>query len=313
MSTAFVHVVVGVLRDAQQRVLMAQRRPGKHLAGMWEFPGGKVEPGEQRFAALRRELYEELGVTVIAAQPLISVRHHYPDNSVWLDVWEVTQFSGTPYSREAQPLQWLKIENLSGLDLPQADIPIVTALRLSDCYVVTPEPSEPESFLADVTHALKQGAKLLQLRAKHYPELAWRELARRAIVLIHQHDAQALFNGPLSWVTELNADGVHFTAEQLLRTRVRPQLNNKWLAASCHNVDELAHAARIAVDFVVLSPVSATSSHPEATPLGWDGFSQLMGNVNMPCYALGGVGPGDIAQARLCGARGVAGISAFRR
>lgn len=311
MSATFVHVVAGVLRDAHGRVLLAQRPTGKHLAGLWEFPGGKVEPGEQRYAALQRELHEEIGVVVNAARPLISVRHHYPDKSVWLDVWDVEQFAGEPRGRENQPLQWLAADQLSSVSMPDADVPIVRALRLPEHYAITPEPISDAQFLADVARLLEQGVKLIQLRAKHYPLPQWREMARRAATLAHQAGAQVLINTYADWVNDVGADGVHLTAAQLMQTAARPLPASTWVAASCHNAAELAHAGRIGADFAVLSPVCATRSHPDATPLGWAQFEELLRAVNMPVYALGGVERRDTSRAREYGARGIAGISAF--
>lgn len=127
-----VHVVAGVLRDAAERILLAQRPPGKHLAGGWEFPGGKVEPGETRFDTLRRELHEELGVEVQAGRPLLCVRHAYSERTILLDVWIVAQYRGEPVGQEAQALRWCPREELPHADLLPADKPIVTALRLPE-------------------------------------------------------------------------------------------------------------------------------------------------------------------------------------
>jgi 8-oxo-dGTP diphosphatase len=121
-------VVVGVLMDPQGRVLINQRLPGTHLAGFWEFPGGKLNPGEDRCAGLRRELAEELGVTVLAAEPLLTLRHDYPDKPVRLDVWRVTRYAGEPTSAEGQPLRWLAPAALSEAGLLPADAPIVETL-----------------------------------------------------------------------------------------------------------------------------------------------------------------------------------------
>ena len=121
-------VVVGIVRDDSGRVLVNQRRPGTHLAGLWEFPGGKRQLGEGREAALARELHEELGIDVVAAAPLLSLHHDYSDRRVHLDVWTVLEFTGAPRSREAQVIDWVAVGELSGLKLLPADAPIVAAL-----------------------------------------------------------------------------------------------------------------------------------------------------------------------------------------
>jgi len=121
--------MAGALFDASGRVLIAQRPPGKHMAGGWEFPGGKLMAGEAPFAGLRRELQEEIGIDVIAAEPLISYPHTYADRTVFLDLWRVTEFSGTPQSMEGQPLQFCAIDDLERVGLLEADRPMIAALR----------------------------------------------------------------------------------------------------------------------------------------------------------------------------------------
>jgi 8-oxo-dGTP diphosphatase len=130
VSPPEIHVVAGAILDAQGRVLIAQRPRGRHMAGRWEFPGGKLAPGEEPYAGLQRELAEELGVTVRAARPLIRLRHQYPDRRVFLDVWQVTAFDGEPQALESQALAWARPDELPQHDLIEADQAIVTALRL---------------------------------------------------------------------------------------------------------------------------------------------------------------------------------------
>ena len=122
--------MAGVLSDATGRVLVAQRPVGKHLAGRWEFPGGKLAKGEAPLAGLKRELIEELGLTLLAAEPLIRLHHDYHDRRVLLDVWRVTEWSGTPQSLDGQAFKWVAPDDLPAIDLLEADRPIITALRL---------------------------------------------------------------------------------------------------------------------------------------------------------------------------------------
>ncbi|MCW8846626.1 MAG: 8-oxo-dGTP diphosphatase MutT [Gammaproteobacteria bacterium] len=123
-----IHVVAGVLVRDDASVLIAKRLPGTHMAGRWEFPGGKLEPGEIPSAGLARELREELGIEVLAAEPLLHLSHQYTDRHVHLDVWLVTQYQGVPRSLEGQALQWVLPELLYGVDLLEADAPIIEAL-----------------------------------------------------------------------------------------------------------------------------------------------------------------------------------------
>jgi 8-oxo-dGTP diphosphatase len=127
--TPAVHVVAAVLRDAAGRVLIAQRPPGKHMAGYWEFPGGKIGAGESAEQALRRELAEELGVALQRCHPLLQLRHDYADRVVQLDVFVVDEYDGEPSGLEAQALRWVATAELAGQALLPADRPIVKALN----------------------------------------------------------------------------------------------------------------------------------------------------------------------------------------
>ncbi len=127
-----IHVVAGVLIDGAGRVLIAQRPAGKHLAGGWEFPGGKLEPGEARAAGLARELREELGIAIGQPRPLLRLRHAYPYGDVLLDVWVVRRYRGEPRGLDGQQLRWCRRDELAKAELLPADRPILAALRLPE-------------------------------------------------------------------------------------------------------------------------------------------------------------------------------------
>jgi 8-oxo-dGTP diphosphatase len=136
-----IHVVAGVVIDADGRVLIAQRPAGTHMAGGWEFPGGKLEPGEERLLGLARELREELGITLVGQpRPLIRVRHAYPSREVLLDMWVVKRYNGKVRGLDGQALRWCSQEELERTELLPADRPIVRALRLPERLR---EPSSP--------------------------------------------------------------------------------------------------------------------------------------------------------------------------
>ena len=124
-----VHVAVGIVADSTGAILIARRPDHAHQGGLWEFPGGKVEADETVATALQRELHEELGITVQAAEPWLQVRHAYPDKTVLLDVWQVTAWRGEPHGREGQPLRWTSPLELADFAFPAADEPIIARLR----------------------------------------------------------------------------------------------------------------------------------------------------------------------------------------
>jgi mutator protein MutT len=144
------HVVAAALLDLAGRVLIAQRPPGKHLSGRWEFPGGKLEPGEDRRAGLARELREELGITLTGTpRPLIRVRHTYDYGEVRIDMWVARQYSGEPRGLEGQSLRWCTQDELESVELLPADGPIVSALRLPEELSETSTPEYVVGRLAE--------------------------------------------------------------------------------------------------------------------------------------------------------------------
>ena len=307
-----VHVAAAVIRRADGCILLARRPEHLHQGGLWEFPGGKVEAGETVLAALDRELYEELGIRVGRARPLLKVSHDYPDKQVLLDVWEVTQFSGEPHGAEGQPLAWVSPRQFPEYDFPAANQPIIAAARLPDSYLITPDDLSHDEVLVGLREALARGIKLVQLRAPNMYSPAYRDLALDAQGLC-AGKAQLMLKGPLEWLGDFPAAGWHLTAEQLRKYAAagRPFPRERWLAASCHGAEELQLAQQMGVDFVTLSPVQPTRSHPETAALGWDVAARLLEGFNQPVYLLGGVGPDQREQAWRAGAQGVAGIRAF--
>ncbi|MBD9482371.1 Nudix family hydrolase [Pseudomonas sp. PDM14] len=307
-----VHVAAAVIRGADDQVLIAKRADDQHQGGLWEFPGGKVEEGEAVQAALARELEEELGIRVSAARPLIQVQHDYPDKQVLLDVWEVSAFSGEPHGAEGQPLAWVAPRELDNYAFPAANQPIVAAARLPDRYLITPEELEPGELLAGVRAAIASGIRLIQLRAPNMFDAQYRDLAVD-IQGLCAGKAQLMLKGPLEWLGDFPAAGWHLTGEQLRKyaAKGRPFPAERWLAASCHSAEELQLATQIGVDFITLSPVQATQTHPDAAPLGWDVASELLRGFNKPAYLLGGLGADDLSRAWQSRAQGVAAIRAF--
>ncbi|WP_460732448.1 Nudix family hydrolase [Lysobacter tyrosinilyticus] len=303
-----IEVVAGVIRDHRGRILLARRTEGRDLAGLWEFPGGKHEPDETPEAALKRELREELGIEVELGAPLIRVPQAYPHKRLCLDVHEVRSWSGTMRGLEGQALAWVPPHKLVDYPMPPADIPVVAALSQPDRYLVTPEPGEDDAaWLGALERALVRGIRRVQLRAPACAPARWRALAAQAAARCHEAGAEVLVNGDLELARALGA-GVHLRASQLQELSVRPLPRELPVAASCHTVHDLRTAQDLRCDFVVLGSVKPTASHPDVVPLGWQGFAVMRESVSLPIYAIGGLAPEDVAEARWHGAQGVAAI-----
>ena len=312
VSTDHVHVAAAVLTDRRGRVLVSRRHDDAHQGGLWEFPGGKVDAGEDVQSALRREIREELGVEVVSARPLIRVPHAYDDRSVLLDVWRVTSWRGEPRGLEKQEIDWVSPEVSPGRDFPAADVPIVAAVRLPECYAITPiPPGAFEPFLDHLDRLTAGDIRLVQLRAHELDEHSFAALARAAVRTCQKNDAQLILNADPKLAIAVGADGVHLTSERLRSLSSRPLNHSFWVGASCPDAAELDHAARIGVDFALLSPVTTTPGDGERPLLGWQGFAALAAGARLPVYALGGLGPEDLETAWAHGAQGVAAIRGF--
>jgi 8-oxo-dGTP diphosphatase len=309
-----IEVVAGVITDARGRILLARRTEGRDLAGLWEFPGGKREPGETPEAALARELNEELGIAATVGAPVIVVPHRYPHKRLLLDVRRVAAWQGPVKGLDGQALAWVPPHKLASYAMPGADRPVVAALLQPDRYLVTPAPEgDGRRWLAAIERVAAAGdARRIQLRPGAATDPAhWRALARDAAALCRAADVEVLVNGDIALARELRV-GVHLKAAQLAALAQRPLPQALPVAASCHDAAELAHAERLRCDFAVLGPVQATASHPGAAPLGWAAFAMLRETSTLPIYGIGGLGVGDLDVARAHGAQGIAAIRAFQ-
>ena len=308
-SMRSIHVVAAAITDVRGRILLARRTDGRDLAGLWEFPGGKREADESPEAALVRELQEELGITVKVGPPLINVPQQYPDKRLRLDVRHVVAWQGTPRGIEGQALAWVAPDKLAHYSMPPADRPVVAALRQPDRYLITPEPGHDDAaWLASLSRALDSGIRRVQLRAPTIATLPrWHRLVDSAVALCRSVGCEVLVNGDIELARQLHV-GVHLRSAQLQELRVRPLAGDLPVAASCHRVEELRLAEYLACDFAVAGSVLATASHPGGDVMGWEGFARLREAVSLPIYAIGGLSPGHIQEARQHGAQGIAAI-----
>jgi 8-oxo-dGTP diphosphatase len=313
MSSMPIHVVAGIIRDDAGRVLVAERPAGKHLAGLWEFPGGKCDPHETPFDALARELAEEIGITVERAEPLISVPWSYPEKRIVLDAWIVEAYAGRIDAREGQALRWIAPEHLGEWPMPPADVPIVHALQLPERYLITPPliAGSDETLLRGIERACEAGTRLIQLRQPAWTREDIARIAVEARRICLRHRSELLVNADWRLAEACDLDGVHLPARVAGSLDARPIAAGRWLGVSCHDRDELDHAQRIGADFATLAPVAPTPTHADTAPLGWEAFAALVADAAIPVYALGGMRTDDIDRARARGAQGIAAIRAF--
>ena len=290
--------------------LLAQRPEGKPYPGYWEFPGGKIEPGEDPRAALVRELREELGIEAEEAWPWITRRYTYTHATVRLHFFRVTRWRGEPQPLEDQAIRWQRIGAPDVAPMLPANAPVLAALALPEVMVVSNAAAEGiDEWVRQLADRALGEKMLVQIREKAMERQKLQHLLSRALSR----------SAPLGSVVVVNSDsgrfpqcrGIHLTAKALMQAGERP--DGTPVGASCHDEAQIARAEALGLDYIVVGPVKATASHPGAQPLGWDRFAELVHDRSMPAYAIGGLTRADLAQARRHGAHGVALLSAAFR
>ena len=303
-KSRILEVSAAVLQRPDGTFLLAQRPPGKIWAGYWEFPGGKIEPGETPYAALVRELHEELGIAVQTAYPWLTRIFTYPHATVRLNFFCVTAWSGELHPHEGQQFSWQYPTRVLVNPILPANEPILRALQLPTLYAISNAAELGiEPFLTRLQARLDTGLRLVQLREKDLSQNELRSLAQRVAAMAHACGARVLLNGDVALAQGVGADGVHLTSSQLAELKERPAID--WCAASCHNAEELRRAEALGCDIALLSPVLPTQSHPGAPHLGWDNFAAIAAGASIPVYALGGLKLEDMQTAWQHGAHGI--------
>jgi len=315
-TTPIVEVAAGVIIRPDGSFLLTCRPEGKPYEGYWEFPGGKIEDYEAPLHALDRELYEELGIQIIKADPWITRIFTYSHATVKLRFHRITEWHGEPFGRENQQLSWQSPDAVSVSPLLPANTPILNALMLPPVYAITQASQIGiETSLQQIRQALTHGLRLIQIREKSMQAELSQNFTEQVIALAHDFKAHALINSEMAFQHPIQQDGIHLTSTELMHLTTRPRPELGLCGASCHNAEELYHAETLALDFVVLGPVLPTLSHSDINPMGWRKFAALIQNYPLPVYALGGMSLKDLATAWEMGAHGIAimrGITEFQ-
>jgi thiamine monophosphate synthase len=184
-------------------------------------------------------------------------------------------------------------------------------MPLPDHYLITPNPDDEAQFLAALGQSLLAGTQLMLFKAGGLDDAAYRTLASQVIALAHDYDCQVLLATDAAMVNELGADGLHLDSKALARCTKRPLPDYMLLAVSGHSLEELQRGEALGADFAVLSPINYTNAHPDIAPLGWDGMQEIVAQLRIPVYALGGVSAGDEAAAKAAGGKGIAGNKGY--
>ena len=307
-----IDVAVGVLIRDDGSFLLAQRPEGKAMAGYWEFPGGKLEPGESVFDAMVREFEEELGLQVVDAQPWARRVVTYPHATVCLHFWrsfgEGRGWTGTPRSLEGQAWRWEHIDTPTAEPWLEGALPVRRWMRLPATYAISSATAMGIDGFVDILDCKLADRAIAQLQLRE-PAMGAADFARLFDAVRPRcttHRVRLLVNSTHPREYWSLADGVHLSSRELTRLDARPAVG--WCLASCHDGDDLRRAGDLGVDAVVLGPVGPTASHPGADALGWPRFAEIARTSAVPVYALGGLVGDDLDLARRSGAHGVAMI-----
>jgi len=323
LNSGVVHVVVGVIErssisnsfvlPSSKEILISKRAKDVHQGGLWEFPGGKVEANESAPQALSRELFEELGITVSSNNitPLIQIEHDYGDKKVFLDVYTVYEFQGGASGKEGQPIKWVNERELLQYSFPEANRPILSACRLPKEYIITPEYLNAEQALKGIDRLLKNSAHLFLFRQPGMSAGNYQNCISEILDRDPSASDRLMLSGGTDVLNNQCAAGIHMPFRYAEDLKGRPVQKSKWFGVSCHNSYEIERAEALGADFITLSPVLPTATHPEASPLGWEVFQRLVQQANIPVYALGGMMKEYQQAALRIGAQGVAGIRLF--
>ncbi|WP_410497808.1 Nudix family hydrolase [Chitinibacter sp. S2-10] len=311
MTIKVTRVAAGILIKPDGQFLLASRPAGKPYAGYWEFPGGKLEQGENALAALKRELHEELGIEVVQATPWLCQRFDYPHARVELYFYRVTQWRGEIHSHEGQDFAWQQVGALNVSPILPANGPILRGLSLSEVLLFsTAGQIEEADLLRQMAAHWQRRSAWLVLREPQLDTESYRQLCEKIAALSRPHGGKLIAHG-VDWcaLQDLPVDGVHLSSRQLLTAQQRPR-GFDWVGASTHNQIELEQAMRLGLDYTVLGHVCATASHPDQAPLGWTQFEALLSlGWACPCFAIGGQRLADLPRAQSLGAHGVALLS----
>jgi len=318
-----VHVAVAVIErlneNHQKEILITKRAQNVHQGGLWEFPGGKVESGETVQSALARELHEELGITISLEvsnepplQPLIQIEHNYSDKNVLLDVWQLSSFKGIPEGREGQPLRWVLATELTNYAFPKANLAIITACLLSRGYVITPEYVSLAEAAKDMSSIVSRGYQQILFRQPQLSLHEYQAWLEHLLVTIPSLSTCLILSGDPGSLAKYKVKGIQVPFRYAASMQARPDIEAQYLGVSCHNHQEIVQAEKINADFITLSPVQKTDSHPTVHALGWHEFQRLVKISSLPVYALGGLSLDDFELCIKYGAQGIAGIKLWR-
>ena len=300
-----VNVSVAVLINNNRQVLLGQRPHPKSWEGWWEFPGGKIEKGETSVDALYREIDEEIGVKITQFKKWVIRKYSHGGNDITLHFFKVYGWEGEVTSKENQKLVWTHLQNPNVSPILPANLFIQKAFDLPKYYAITNlSETSKKVFFNQLQNRISNGLKMIQVREKNISFDEFKIFSNEVIKICKPKGVKVIINSDVNLAYEIKADGVHLRSKDLISIKKIPK--NLIVSASCHTQEEIYIAEKLNINFLVLSAIKKTLSHPDIKPIGWDEFENIANRVNTPIYALGGLGVNDYSVALENGAIGIA-------
>ncbi|MDC0127181.1 Nudix family hydrolase [Methylophilaceae bacterium] len=300
-----VNVSVAVLINNNRQVLLGQRPHPKSWEGWWEFPGGKIEKGETSVDALYREIDEEIGVKITQFKKWVIRKYSHGGNDITLHFFKVYGWEGEVTSKENQKLVWTHLQNPNVSPILPANLFIQKAFDLPKYYAITNlSETSKKVFFNQLQNRISNGLKMIQVREKNISFDEFKIFSNEVIKICKPKGVKVIINSDVNLAYEIKADGVHLRSKDLISIKKIPK--NLIVSASCHTQEEIYIAEKLNINFLVLSAIKKTLSHPDIKPIGWDEFEKIVNRVNTPIYALGGLGVNDYSVALENGAIGIA-------
>jgi len=300
-----INVSVAVLFNSNNQVLLAQRPPPKIWQGWWEFPGGKIEKNETSVDALYREIYEEIGVKIIQFENWVTRSYTFGGNHITLHFFKVFKWEGKVTPKENQKLVWTYLQKPKVSPILPANLFIQKAFDIPKYYAITNlSETSKKVFFNQLQKKISDGLRMVQVREKNISYNEFKIFSTEVIKVCKRKNVKVIINSDVNLAYELKADGVHLRSNDLLNIKKVPK--DLIVSASCHTEEEVDFAEKLNINFLVLSAVKKTLSHPGMQPIGWSKFKRMVNKVNTPIYALGGLGTNDYKVALENGAIGIA-------
>ena len=300
-------MAVGILKDSDGKYLLGKRLDSQSWAGWWEFPGGKLETNENPSEALKREIYEELGVSINKYRQWITRRVIEKNKITILYFFLITSWTGIVEGMEGQKLQWVDFKTYNATKVLPPNQVIHHALKndLPEIYAITNfQEISSDYFFQALKRQVHKGLRLIQIREKNLTVTELEALITRIKIILKHTNVRILINSSISLAYKYQLDGVHLNSKQLYELKYFPK--DLLVGVSCHSAKDLEIAEEKNADFAVLGSVKETLTHANLKPIGWKKFNKLVDNSNIPIYSIGGMTNNDIPSSFNFGAIGIA-------